>query len=125
MNSLSARPRANVSRYRMQIRSGSMHVCWMIFVIAVTFASIAAANGTPDAQHFQLAGSSTLTLDQPAQKSRDLQIKAYMSPSDFERPLSSSIQKGDRFVLSATLGTASLVCYNDTIFRDSFDGTGL
>jgi len=125
MNSLSARPRTNVSRYRMQIRSGSMHGCWMIFVIAVTFASIAAANGTPDAQRFQLAGSGTLRSDQPVQKSGDLQIKAYLSPSDFVHPPSSSVQKGDRFVLSATLATSSLVCYNDTIFRDSFDGTGL
>ena len=96
----------------------------MIFVIAVTLASTPAANGAPDAQRFQLAGSGTLTLDQPMQKSGDLQIKAYLSPSDFARPPSSSVQKGDRFVLSATLATSSLVCYNDTIFRDGFDGTG-
>jgi len=109
----------------MQIRSGSMHGCWMIFVIAVTFASIAAANGTPDAQRFQLAGSGTLTLDQPVQKSADLRIKAYLSPGDFARSPSSSVLKGGRFALSATLATSSLVCFNDTIFRDSFDGTGL
>ena len=97
----------------------------MIFVVAVTFASIAAANGTPNAQRFQLAGSGTLRLDQSVQKSGDLQIKAYMSPSDFARPPSSSVHKGGRFALSATLATSSLVCYSDTIFRDSFDGTGL
>ena len=125
MNSLSARPRANVSRYRMQIPSGSMHRCGIVFVIAVTFASIVAANGTPEEQRFQLADSGTLRLDQSVEKSRDLQLKAYMSPSDFARPPSSSVQKGDRFVLSATLAASSLVCYNDTIFRDSFDGTGL
>lgn len=34
-------------------------------------------------------------------------------------------QTNARFALNAALSTSSLVCYNDTIFRDSFDGTGL
>lgn len=35
-----------------------------------------------------------------------------------------ALQTRARFMLTAT-ASASLVCYNDTIFRDGFDGTGL
>lgn len=34
-------------------------------------------------------------------------------------------QTSARFALTATVSASSLVCYNDTIFRDGFDGTGL
>jgi hypothetical protein len=96
----------------------------MMFVIAATFASIAvSANETADMQRFHLVGSGSLTLDQPVQKSGNFQIKADLTPSDFAGPPSSSGQKSGRYALSATLATSSLICYSDTIFRDSFDGT--
>ena len=35
-----------------------------------------------------------------------------------------TLQTGDSFMLTANLAAATLVCYNDTIFRDGFDGDG-
>ena len=64
-------------------------------------------------------------LDQTVQRGGDMQIKAYLTPTESGSGTSSSVQESGRFSLNALLSTSSLVCYNDTIFRDGFDGTGL
>ncbi len=83
-----------------------------------------AAAATPDAQRFQLAGSGTLKPDQPLLKSGNVQLRAYLVPAGAAPAASTIVQAGGPFALSAILETASLVCFNDTIFRDDFDGDG-
>jgi len=97
----------------------------LIFGSIVAVASFAAfatdASGQP---RFELTGSGTLSLDQSVQKSGNVQLKAYLTPSDAAISASPPVQDGGGFALMAGLTAASLVCYNDTIFRDDFDGDG-
>ena len=51
--------------------------------------------------------------------------RQFPAPGDSTLSASQPAQEGGRFSLTALLSTSSLVCYNDTIFRDGFDGTGL
>ncbi|MDR3386215.1 MAG: hypothetical protein P4L92_04115 [Rudaea sp.] len=83
-----------------------------------------AASATTASQppRFQLVGSGTLTVDQPVLKNGNVKIKAHLTPSDAAS--APSVQEGGGFALIANLSAASLVCYNDTIFRDDFDGDG-
>ena len=52
-----------------------------------------------------------------------MDVKAMLSAS-VAAPAAPSIQSNFRFALSGTLAAASLVCYNDTIYRDDFDADG-
>jgi hypothetical protein len=75
-------------------------------------------------QRYELTGSGALVLDAPAQGNARFSLKADLSSK--QRPsIAATPLAGGRFVLSALASSNSLVCYNDTIFRDSFDGTGL
>ena len=82
------------------------------------------ATGSAAAQRFQLSGSGTLSLDAPVQKTDRLQLKATLTPQGAALAASPPVQENARFAVMATLAAASLVCYNDTIFRDDFDGDG-
>ena len=126
MESLSAVPRTSAPRYCARVRPFATRGFWLIVGGVATFAPFAAAaTSGPGLQQYQLAGSGTLTLDQPTLKSTNVQIKAYLTPRDSALSASPPAQEGGRFSLTALLSTSSLVCYNDTIFRDGFDGTGL
>jgi hypothetical protein len=103
-----------------------MHGFWLIVSSATACVSFAASATTAsDPPRFQLAGSGTLQLDPLVQKSGNVQLKAYLTPNDAAISASLPAQEGGKFSLAALLSTSSLVCYNDTIFRDGFDGTGL
>lgn len=121
MESLSGFPR--VERCRFRVLSLAMQGLWLLVVGAVLCAP-SAVSATNASQRFQLVGSGTLNLDQPVQSGGSVRLKATLTSKDASLAASSPVQVSGRFALSASLGTASLVCYNDTIFRDSFDGTG-
>jgi hypothetical protein len=94
-----------------------------ILVYSAAFTAAAVEPVTP--QHrFELSGSATLRPDPPILRSDRLRLKATLTPTAIpaDAPM---LQSDGRFALRATLGTASLVCYADTIFRDNFDGDGL
>lgn len=74
-------------------------------------------------QHYRLNGAGTLSLDAQVQQNGRLRLKAGLSPGA-TTAAALELPSGDRFVLAATLAATSLVCYNDTIFRDDFDGDG-
>lgn len=122
MASLSALPRS--PRNRVRVRSLTVHVFSLLVSATLCASSVASATSAPDPQRFQLLGSGTLNLDQPVQRSKSVQLKATLTPTDATLAAAPPVQVGGRFALTASLTTASLVCYNDTIFRDSFDGTG-
>ena len=74
-----------------------------------------------DSKRFSMSGNGTLSTEQPAQTNDRWQLKASLSPT----AVAPAMQADGRFALTGVLSASSLVCYNDTIFRDSFDGTGL
>ena len=126
MPSRSGFRRSVVQPHRIRSRSLSTGGFWLIVVSAAMCTSWAATATIVEAPpRFQLVGSGTLTFDQPVQKGGDVKIKAHLTRTDAALVTSSPAQEGGRFSLNALLSTSSLVCYNDTIFRDGFDGTGL
>ena len=62
-------------------------------------------------------------LDAPLEQAGSLRLKAALTPNHVA--VEKAQQSGGGFSLAATLATAPLACYNDTIFRDDFDGDGL
>ena len=96
-------------------------------VVAVAFVLIAAnaafaAEST--VQHrFDLHGTGVLKPAVSAQRNGSLQLKATLSPAGAGNA-APAMQSGGGFQMTAILITSSLVCYNDTIFRDDFDGDG-
>ena len=89
--------------------------------LALAAASASAAAG---GQRFQLYGHGTLTVEQPAQTSANMQLKAYLTPEDAAIAALPPLQEGGGFALIASVTTTALVCYADTIFRDDFDADG-
>lgn len=77
------------------------------------------------AQHrYELSGSATLTLDPPMLQNGGLKLNATLAPSG-SIGTAPAAQSGGSFLMTGILSPQSLVCYNDTIFRDDFDGDGL
>jgi hypothetical protein len=120
MESLFASTRGDLPRYRQCVRAFALRGSGFILGSLAAFATSAS-----ELPRFQLVGTGTLTLDLPMLKSGNVQVKATLTPIDAAVVSSPPVQEGGRFALMADLSTASLVCYNDTIFRDGFDGTGL
>jgi hypothetical protein len=100
----------------------------LLFKAGVT-AMLCAANfvfagGIHASQTFQLDGSGRLTLDEKTLKANRYEIKATLTPTAEPSAPESNSHQSDRFSLSAMLAAVSMACYNDTIFRDGFDGDG-
>ena len=74
------------------------------------------------AAQFSLSGTAHLSQDAPAQTNARYSLRAQLNAPAMS---STVLQSGARYSLLAALSTASLTCYNDTIFRDDFDGDGL
>jgi hypothetical protein len=91
--------------------------------IVAIVANCTFATETTTAHRYELAGAGALALDPPVQRSGSLHLKAALSPGvvAIDAP---AMQSDGRFALSATFAASSLVCYNDTIFRDDFDADG-
>ena len=70
---------------------------------------------------FRMTGHGNLRLDIPAPANVAFRLDASLAPAATQHPS----QTGERFVLTGVLSMQSLVCYNDTVFRDDFDGDGL
>jgi hypothetical protein len=86
--------------------------------------ALGAVHAVAQTERFAIVGEGTLVIDAPAQTSGRFLLKAQLAPPTDVTTLPAR-QRAERFSLSALLSTSSLVCYNDTIFRDGFDGTGL
>lgn len=93
----------------------------LIAVPAALLLACGSASAAESKSRFALTATGTLSHEATAQSNGPLQLKASLSPVT----PSPALQSSGRFVLAGTLGASSLVCYNDTIFRDSLDGTGL
>jgi hypothetical protein len=109
------------------IRCGPRRPTIFLAVAALT-ASVAtnvafAAESTSE-QNLRVSGFATLRLHQPAQKTGTLSLKAYLTPKDAALEASPPVQEASGYALMAKLIAKPSVCYNDTIFRNDFDGDG-
>ena len=98
-----------------------------VTVIAATFAALF-TNATFAAQsaadgRFQLSGAGTLMIDPPTLQDGSRQLKASLTPAATGVD-KSVVLSDERFALAGSFGSSVVVCYNDTIFRDDFDGDG-
>lgn len=71
---------------------------------------------------FQLSGTAHLSPTASPQANARYSLRAQLTAPQASGAF---VQSGARYTLFAALSTASLACYNDTIFRDDFDGDGL
>jgi hypothetical protein len=78
-----------------------------------------------DAQsRFAVNATATLTPDAPTQSAAGFRLRATLSP--IAKPsIAPLAQAGGGFALVAYADSVATACYNDTIFRDDFDGDGL
>ncbi len=86
---------------------------------AIGVASAPAAEDTTSHQ-FSGGGHGTLTRDRPIQSGDRFSLRAYLGDAIG----TAHVQSGGTFALTASVSSTSGVCYNDTIFRDDFDGDG-
>lgn len=94
----------------------------LVALFGIAAAQVQAAENAA-ASRYEVSGSATLALDSPTQSNSKLRLRATLTPA--MTPIAAQpMLVGGRFAASGTFSAASLVCYNDTIFRDGFDGTG-
>ncbi len=96
---------------------------WLIATALMVARAASAADASP-AHRYELSGSGALRADPPVQAGARLRLDATLTSSDAPMAASPTLQENGRFALMASVSSASHVCYNDTIFRDDFDGDG-
>lgn len=95
----------------------------LLVAAALAFTPAFAANAPPS-QRFLLSGTGSLHGDPPIQAHGNFRLDATLLPVDAAITAAPPVQEDARFALMASVSASSLVCYNDTIFRDDFDGDG-
>jgi len=95
--------------------------------LLASWLATAAGAGEP---RFSMTGTAAMTQRAPAQSSGRFELRGDLQRADGGAVAAPSLAApslawGARFVIDASTAPASLVCYNDTIFRDAFDGNGL
>jgi hypothetical protein len=86
--------------------------------------SAAFAQNSTSVKQYKLSGSGTLYPDKSTLAEGTLTLRATLQSKDGAIATQPLVQEGGRFALMAKAMAASSVCYNDTIFRDDFDGDG-
>jgi hypothetical protein len=103
-----------IERYR--VVSIAAFVCFI--------SNVAIAANSTSANSFQLSGSGTLAIDSAPQKHGEFVLRASLQSIDALIASQPPVQSGGGFAMMAAVTSAVQVCYNDTIFRDDFDGDG-
>lgn len=97
----------------------------LVAALVCTASLSGTATATDSAPHrFSLTGSATVTRDSPTLHGDALSLRGHLATSGAALSSSAVVQDGGQFTLMANAVSAPLVCYNDTIFRDDFDGDG-
>jgi len=100
-------------------------LAWLGVALGCTSAAVSAAGSTSIQSLRLTTRSAALRADPPVQKSATYALRASLMSPDAALAAQPPVQEGGGFALMARLAAASLaVCYNDTIFRDDFDGDG-
>jgi hypothetical protein len=93
----------------------------LVALAAVAMAwAVAASAAEPG---LRVSGSAVARSDAVVQRNGRFELQATLSNA---APASTvTVQHDRRFELTALLTATAQACYDDTIFRDAFDGTGL
>jgi hypothetical protein len=81
------------------------------------------AHAASDTPRFTLSGAGALSLER-VQRTATLELKANLTSPDAAVAALPPLQEGGGFALIARASGSASVCYNDTIFRDDYDGDG-
>ncbi len=95
------------------------HASFLMGAMLLNSASGALADEST-AHRFSGSGRGVVARDRVVQSSDRFSLRGYLADAS----ASSHVQSGGTFALSASVTSAANVCYNDTIFRDDFDGDG-
>lgn len=97
-----------------------------ITALALAFAAItdAVTNPADAAPQFELRVDASRSREVQLQRGGRFELQAEMSVELRQPSVAPAPLAGGGYVLDAIASTSSLVCYNDTIFRDDFDGDG-
>jgi hypothetical protein len=74
---------------------------------------------------YQLEGSGSIVLNPPTQTAGKFGIAATLDGANAASNSPGATWESGRFAMRAALAATVVACYNDTIFRDDFDGDGL
>jgi hypothetical protein len=86
--------------------------------------SVAVVAAEPaSAKRFSLTGGGALSRDATTLSDGKLSMRGYLQSNDAPST-AATVQEGSHFVIMAHAVALAQVCYNDTIFRDDFDGDG-
>lgn len=95
-----------------------------VFAQALLLACAIAGMSNGAQSRFVVSASATLTPDSSIQRAAGFRLQAKLSPLQGTAQAPPA-QTGAGFFLVATASAVATACYNDTIFRDGFDGDGL
>ncbi len=85
--------------------------------------AVASASAVESTEHrFALQGNATVSRDKTPLTAGGFTVRGYLQPGAASQQ--ASTQEGSRFALAGHLLAQTQVCYNDTIFRNDFDGDG-
>jgi hypothetical protein len=105
-----------VSVLSILTRTGPAFAALLVGVVAV------AAEPDPSSR-FALNGNGSLSRDAKTFSGGTLSLRGYLQSNE-ARSTAAIVQDGGRFTIMAKAIVLASVCYNDTIFRDDFDGDG-
>jgi len=92
---------------------------------AALLASWVAVAAGADDPRFSVTGTASLAQSAPAQSGGAFALRGELQRADVGAMAAPARTSASRFAIAAAAAPASLVCYNDTIFRDDLDGDGL
>lgn len=93
--------------------------------VAALLASWLATAAGADDPRFSVTATAALSQRAPTQGGGSFELRGELQRAGGGTEAAPSLARDARFVIAATTAAASLVCYNDTIFRDDLDGDGL
>lgn len=107
------------------MRTGS-RAAGAITALALAFAAVtdAGINPADAAAQFELRVDASRSREVQLQRGGRFELQAEMSVELQQPSVAPAPLAGGAYILDAVASTSSLVCYNDTIFRDDFDGDG-
>lgn len=97
-----------------------------LVLLASGLAASVVGAAEPAGQHAVAAGADARATGNGTlvQRGGRFQLSATLSEGTRAPAMAAAALEGGSYTLNAVASASSLVCYNDTIFRDDFDGDG-
>ena len=93
-----------------------------VLALLATFPALALL---PENVHkYTMSGTASLRSERVVQRNGALSLRAQLAPAGAALAAAPPLHEGGGYALMAKLVAQATVCYNDTIFRDDYDGDG-